>query len=232
TWKGQTVSNACYEFFHESKRLGTHLRMKRKHNELAEDTFLKMRNTSKTSERNTNTSISEHDTLDTTNKRQMSDEKVIQYLDAMEQSLECSQVNMQRPSLWTESLNSYVDNVLKKSEDGFKVEILQKIKGDEGNKFRLYCEKILMDFYNLVDIFPNISRKIGERKYIVQNVSSLFKFYESTFGNLHFDWIETHSPASKLDIVKVDAKGVRVFDDKEIFHAEVSGPPSSSSSQH
>jgi len=65
-----------------------------------------------------------------------------------------------------------------------------------------------------VDVFPNLSRKIGERKYIVQNVFSLFKFYESTFGNLYFDWIETHSPASKLTksrtysgIVKVDAKG-------------------------
>ena len=89
----------------------------------------------------------------------------------MEQSLKYGQVKVtvQRPSLWTESLNSYVDNVLKvcfpqisvvsvvlesnnfaihlqKSEDDkFKVEILRKIKGDEGNKFRLYCEKISMD---------------------------------------------------------------------------------------
>jgi len=89
----------------------------------------------------------------------------------MEQSLKYSQVTVQRPSLWTESLNSYVDNVLKvcfpqisvvsvvlgnnfamhlqKSEDEFKVEILRKIKGDEGNKFRLYCEKILMDLWVL-----------------------------------------------------------------------------------
>ncbi|CAI2196622.1 5483_t:CDS:2, partial [Funneliformis geosporum] len=177
--------------------------------------------------------------LDTPNKRQMSDEKIINYLNAMEQSLKQNQVTVQTPSLWTESLSSYIDKVLKKSGDEFKTEIMRKIEGDESNEFRLYCEKVLMDFYNLVDIFPNLSRKIGERKYIVQNISSLFKFYESTFGNLYFDWIETHSPASKLTksrtysgIVKVDAKGVRVFDDKEIFHAEVSGPPSSSSSQH
>ncbi|UZO10220.1 uncharacterized protein OCT59_001818 [Rhizophagus irregularis] len=84
-----------------------------------------------------------------------------------------------------------------------------------------------MDFYNMVDIFPNLSRKVGERKYIIQNISSLFKFYEVTFGNVSFDWIESHSPASKLaksptnsGIVKVDISGVRLFDDKEIFHAE------------
>jgi len=86
----------------------------------------------------------------------------------MEQSLEYGQVTVQRPSLWTEPLNSYIDNVLKvcfpqilvvsvilegnnfaihlqKSDDEFKMEILRKIKGDEGNMFRLYCEKILMD---------------------------------------------------------------------------------------
>ncbi|CAB4426900.1 unnamed protein product [Rhizophagus irregularis] len=165
--------------------------------------------------------------LDTPNKRQMSDEKVIQYLNAMEQSLKHNKVTIQTPSLWTESLISYIDNVLKISGDEFKMEIMRKIEGDESNEFRLYCEKILMDFYNLVDIFPNLSRKIGERKYIVQNVSSLFKFYESTFGNLYFDWIETRSPASKLTKSRI-----RIFDDKEIFHVEVSGPPSSLSSQY
>ncbi|CAG8632934.1 1028_t:CDS:10, partial [Paraglomus brasilianum] len=179
------------------------------------------------------------DALSTLNKRQMSDEKVIQYLNSMEQSLKYNQVTVQTPSLWTESLKSYINNVLEKPGDEFKMEIMRKIEGDEGNKFRLYCEKILMDFYNLVDVFPNLSRKIGERKYIIQNISSLFKFYESTFGDFHFDWIETHWPASKLTksrtysgIVKVDARGVRVFDDKEIFHIKASDLPSLSSSQH
>ncbi|CAB5308455.1 unnamed protein product [Rhizophagus irregularis] len=78
-----------------------------------------------------------------------------------------------------------------------------------------------MDFYNMVDIFPNLSRKVGERKYIIQNISSLFKFYEVTFGNVSFDWIESHSPASKLTKSPTNS-GVRLFDDKEIFHAEVS----------
>ncbi|PKY58806.1 hypothetical protein RhiirA4_481027 [Rhizophagus irregularis] len=171
--------------------------------------------------------------LDTPNKRQMSDEKVIQYLNAMEQSLKHNKVTIQTPSLWTESLISYIDNVLKISGDEFKMEIMRKIEGDESND------------YNLVDIFPNLSRKIGERKYIVQNVSSLFKFYESTFGNLYFDWIETRSPASKLTksrtysgIVKVDAKGEQykfIYNSLILtlsFNNEVSGPPSSLSSQY
>jgi len=114
-----------------------------------------------------------------------------------------------------------------------------KIEGDNENKLRLYCEKILMDFYNLVDVFPTLSRKIGERKYIVQNLSSLFKFYETTFGNISIDWIESHSLSAKLTksstssgIVKLDAKGVRSFDDKEIWHMEVAGPPSSPTTDH
>ncbi|RHZ80427.1 hypothetical protein Glove_136g135 [Diversispora epigaea] len=130
----------------------------------------------------------------------------------MEHSLKHTNVTVQMPSLWTESLKTYIDNVLKKSGDEFKAEIMRKIEGDEDNRVRLYCEKVLMDFYNLVDIFPNLSRRIGERNYIVQNISSLFKFYKAIFGNLRFDWIESHSPASKLTkshasscIVKVDA---------------------------
>ncbi|CAG8488742.1 4827_t:CDS:2 [Paraglomus occultum] len=149
------------------------------------------------------------------------------YLNAMEHSLKQNQVTVQTPSLWTESRSSYIDDVLKKSGDEFKMEIMRKIEGDESNKFRLYCEKVLMDFYNLVDVFPHLLRN---RKYIVQNVSSLFKFYESTFGNLYFDWIETHSSASKLIKSRIYS-GIAKVDVKEIFHANVSGPPSSSS-QH
>lgn len=63
----------------------------------------------------------------------------------MEQSLKHDKATIQTPSLWTESLNSYIDNVLQKSGDGFKFEIMRKIEGDDSNDFRLYCEKILMD---------------------------------------------------------------------------------------
>ncbi|CAJ0629769.1 15012_t:CDS:10 [Entrophospora sp. SA101] len=148
----------------------------------------------------------------TPNKRQMNDGRIVQYLNVMRQLLKHDQVVVQKPSVWTESLNIYIDNV-------FKSEIMQKIDGDENNTFRLYCEKVLMDFYNMVDIFPNLSRKIGERKYIVQNISSLFKFYEVTFASKL-----TKTPTNS-GIVKVDVRGVRLFDDKEIFHVEVSGLP-------
>ncbi|CAG8463132.1 6407_t:CDS:2 [Paraglomus occultum] len=153
--------------------------------------------------------LNDYSPLESRNRRQMSDEKVIHVILSRDRDLATD---------------------LQKSGDEFKMEIMRKIEGDEGNDFRLTAKK----FNGL-----NLSRKIGERKYIVQNVSSLFKFYESTFGNLYFDWIETHSPAPKLTksrtytgIVKVDAKVFEFYDDKEIFHAEVSGPPSSSSSQH
>ncbi|CAG8835572.1 29547_t:CDS:2, partial [Gigaspora margarita] len=48
---------------------------------------------------------------------------------------------------------------------------------------------------------------------LVQNLFSLFKFYETTFGNITFNWIESHSMSAKLtksptssEIVKFDAK--------------------------
>ncbi|CAJ0823567.1 1062_t:CDS:2 [Entrophospora sp. SA101] len=41
----------------------------------------------------------------------------------------------------------------------------------------------------------------------------------------------TKSPTSS-GIVKLDAKGVRLFDDKEIWHMEVAGPPSSPTTDH
>ena len=82
----------------------------------------------------------------------------------MEQSLEYNQVIMQRPSLWTASLNSYVDNVLKvcfpqisvvsvvvegnnfaihlqKSEDEFKVEILRKLRVMKATSFAFTAKK-------------------------------------------------------------------------------------------
>ncbi|CAJ0630799.1 8800_t:CDS:2, partial [Entrophospora sp. SA101] len=136
------------------------------------------------------------------------------YLDAMRKLLKYDQVVVQRPPVWTESLNTYIDNVLKS-------EIMQKIDGDEYNMFRLYST------IWSIDIFPNFSRKIGERKYIVQNISSLFKFYEVTFGNMCFDWIESHSPASKLTktltnsgIVKVDIR-VGTSENRQAQNAKV-----------
>ncbi|CAB4422873.1 unnamed protein product [Rhizophagus irregularis] len=43
----------------------------------------------------------------TPNKREMSDERIVQYLIAMKQTLKYDQVTVQKPSVWTESLNTY-----------------------------------------------------------------------------------------------------------------------------
>ena len=66
----------------------------------------------------------------------------------------------------------------------------------------------------MVDPFPDMSRKIGERRYIVYHIVPIFKFYEMTFGKINFDWIESHSRACKLTksptnsgIVLVDGNG-------------------------
>ncbi|CAG8672551.1 16257_t:CDS:2, partial [Dentiscutata heterogama] len=123
----------------------------------------------------------------------------------------------------------------------FKLAIQEEIEGEEENvnKFRLYCEKVLMEFFNLVDVFPTLSRTIKERKFTIYHISPLFMFYESTFGTLEFDWIETHVRSAKIvktptdsGIVLVDVKGFRVSDGKEIWHMEVSGPPSNPTTRH
>ncbi|KAF0487836.1 hypothetical protein F8M41_022467 [Gigaspora margarita] len=87
--------------------------------------------------------------------------------------------------------------------------------------------------YHLVDIHPKIDRKIWERKFIIYQISSIFKFYETTFFTLEFDWIESHSHSFKIrksetnsGIVKVDAKAIRNSDGLEIWHMEVAGGPS------
>ncbi|CAG8815499.1 3754_t:CDS:2 [Gigaspora margarita] len=92
--------------------------------------------------------------------------------------------------------------------------------------------------YHLVDIHPKIDRKIWERKFIIYQISSIFKFYETTFFTLEFDWIESHSHSFKIrksetnsGIVKVDAKAIRNSDGLEIWHME-SGGPSDATDKH
>src|SRR5690242_4010954 len=84
-----------------------------------------------------------------------------------------------------------------------------------------------------------MSREIGERKHIVYQISSLFKFYERTFSLVEFDWIESYAHAAKIlksstnsGIVKVDIKGTRVSDGLDIFHMEVAGPPYNANDKH
>lgn len=77
-----------------------------------------------------------------------------------------------------------------------------------------------------------MNRNIGERKFITYQISSIFKFYETTFLNLSFDWIESHALSAKITksttnsgIVKVDSRATRHSDGQEVWHMEVSGGP-------
>ena len=91
----------------------------------------------------------------------------ISYLDALENCLKHNRVLSDAPPVWTKPLEAYLDNafkvsfrvltcwtfkmfisllsILQKERDEFKMSIVQEIKEDKGNHFRLYCEKILMD---------------------------------------------------------------------------------------
>ena len=87
-------------------------------------------------------------------------------------------------------------------------------------------------------LLPSMSRKIGERKFIVNQIS-IFKFYEATFLDLEFDWIESHARSAKLmksatnsGIVKVDSKATRYSDGLDVWHMEVSGGPSNATDIH
>lgn len=84
-----------------------------------------------------------------------------------------------------------------------------------------------------------MSHKIGERKYIIYHLASLFKFYETTFMTLNFDWVESHAHAAKMaksstnsGIVLVDAKVTRNSDGLDVWHMEVAGPPSNATISH
>ncbi|KAG9293177.1 hypothetical protein G9A89_010514 [Geosiphon pyriformis] len=88
--------------------------------------------------------------VDSTPDKQNMHSKIVCYLNAMENLLKYNRVVSDVPPVWTKSLEFYLDNVLRKEGDEFKIAAMEKINGDEGNYFRLYCEKILTDFYNLV----------------------------------------------------------------------------------
>ncbi|CAG8615146.1 10662_t:CDS:2, partial [Paraglomus brasilianum] len=129
------------------------------------------------------------------------------------------------PQIWTPDLEKYIDNVLKKSGKQFKNAALVDVPDD---LFRLYCEKVLLDFYNLVDINPNMDRKIGKHKYITYQISSIYKFYEKTFLNLDFDWIESHARSARIinsEIVRIDSIATRHYDGLDVWHMEVAGGP-------
>ncbi|CAG8637383.1 3035_t:CDS:10, partial [Paraglomus brasilianum] len=139
---------------------------------------------------------------------------------------EISSMRDVKPAIWSPALEQYIDNAIKsKTIADFKRVVLQELAEDE--PFYLYCQKILLDL------------KIGERKYILNYIAPLFRFYEATFMTLDFDWVESHARAAKMmkssthsGIVKVDAKASRSSDGLEVWHMEVSGPPCDAAGDH
>ncbi|RUS32896.1 hypothetical protein BC938DRAFT_473881 [Jimgerdemannia flammicorona] len=187
--------------------------------------------------------------MKTPNKRPLEDEQVQQYshdatvvfASEMTEELkakigedlakEISSVRGKNPAVWTPALEKYIDNALKACDD-FKQAIQIKAPDVGDELFRLYCEKVLIDFFNLVDVCSTMSRKIGERKYIIYHIASLFKFYETTFMTLNFDWVESHAHAAKMakssttsGIVLVDAKATRNSDGLMYGTWKSLGPP-------
>ncbi|CAG8625182.1 3221_t:CDS:2, partial [Ambispora gerdemannii] len=157
----------------------------------------------------------------------------------IELTKELSSMRDRSPVVWNSALEEYINTTLKESDEKFKNAVRNKNYNDMDEGFRLYCEKVLTDFYNLVDVGPTLDRKMGERKHIVYQVSALLKFYERTFLTLDIDWIESHSRPAKLmksesnsGIVLVDAKATRLSDGLDVWHLEVAGPPDNAPNKH
>ncbi|CAG8774256.1 16236_t:CDS:2, partial [Racocetra persica] len=112
-----------------------------------------------------------------------------------ELAIELSSIRDINPAVWSDALEKYVDTSLKETGKKFKTAIQVEVLNEP---FRLYCEKVLLDFYNLVDVNSTMDRNIGERKFITYQISSILKFYERTFLNLNFDWIESHASSAKI----------------------------------
>ncbi|CAG8626613.1 6912_t:CDS:10, partial [Ambispora gerdemannii] len=152
-----------------------------------------------------------------------------------ELAIELSSIRDINPAVWSHALEKYVDTSLKETGKKFKTAIQVEVPNEP---FRLYCEKVL-DFYNLVDVNSTMDRNIGERKFITYQISSILKFYERTFLNLNFDWIESHASSAKITksatnsgIVKVDSKATRYSDGQEVWHMEVAGGPCKTTDLH
>ncbi|CAG8510485.1 3428_t:CDS:2 [Paraglomus occultum] len=153
-----------------------------------------------------------------------------------ELAIELSSIRDINPAVWSHALEKYVDTSLKETGKKFKTAIQVEVPNEP---FRLYCEKVLLDFYNLVDVNSTMDRNIGEQKFITYQISSILKFYERTFLNLNFDWIESHASLAKMTksatnsgIVKVDSKATRYSDGQEVWHMEVADGPCKTTDLH
>lgn len=169
---------------------------------------------------------------------------------------ELSSVRTINPPIWTPALDKYIDNILNKSKNDFKRAVLDN--PDTGDElFKLYCEKVLLDLYvviniclsiikgiltvafhlqksyHLFDIQSTMPRNIGERKYIIYLVSSLYKFYETTFMYLCFDWIESHARSAKM-VKSSKCSGIvqGYLDGLDVWHMEIAGPSDNATDDH
>lgn len=138
-----------------------------------------------------------------------------------------------KPSLWTTPLEQYLRAALTANDEyEFKDKII--LKEHQDNMFIVYCERILIDLYVrpvvvaiiyilILFIFSLhkqllLDRHVGERTYIVVNISPLFVYYECLFPHIQIHWIEAHQEAAKVvkssnnsGIVKIDAIGMNKF---------------------
>ncbi|CAG8597364.1 2303_t:CDS:2 [Paraglomus brasilianum] len=179
------------------------------------------------------------------NKRVIADQNIQSYMDDMhiiaadsmtpkelaarvgeERAKDIISARSTSPNIWT-AVEKYVDSALQTKNTAF-----ENSNNNDENLFKLYCKKVLDDFFNMVDISPNLSRAVGERKYLAYHVVPLFKFYERTFNTIDFDWAETHMSSAKMmksaedsGIILADAKGTRMLDGLEVWHLEIAGPP-------
>ncbi|CAG8641747.1 10104_t:CDS:10, partial [Ambispora leptoticha] len=91
----------------------------------------------------------------------------------IELTKELSSMRDRSPVVWNSALEEYINTTLKESDEKFKNAVRNKNYKDMDEGFRLYCEKVLTDFYNLVDVGPTLDRKMGERKHIVYQATRL-----------------------------------------------------------
>ena len=81
--------------------------------------------------------------------------------------------------------------------------------------------------------------KIEKCKYIIYQISSIYKFYERTIFNLNFDWIKSHTRSARITksvmnsgLVKIDFIVTRYSDGLSIWHMEVAGGPYNATDTH
>ncbi|CAG8502301.1 11293_t:CDS:10, partial [Acaulospora colombiana] len=223
SWKGQAVSKACKEFYEEWIDLGISLRQKRKHKEIAEDfvsenaKYIAFRNT--ISQRPKRAQTPSHQSRAQTPPHQSRAQTP-----PPKSSRSLTPTTPNKRMIEHEKVKQYIESIQIVCMFGTNKSKSEELVGkDLASKISSYRKRIPSTWTNSLE------------KYL----KNAFNLYESTFGTLEFDWIESHAQSAKImkssidsGILLVDVNGVRVRDYKEIFHMEVSGPPSNPTIRH